>query len=127
MQLKEVTKGSNLDTQVNRVGTAQTSGTQREFGSQNKQDYKPKKRQNYKKNECFNCGFSYPHDGEYPAKGQKYKLCGLVGHFGKMCQKNSKRNLVNSIQSNEGEGPELAFRLKENGSLYMANVNLEVT
>ncbi|CAF1025218.1 unnamed protein product, partial [Brachionus calyciflorus] len=44
-----------------------------------------------KKTKCYNCGGSYPHKNECPAKGKKCNQCGKMNHFAKFCKSKGKK------------------------------------
>ena len=46
--------------------------------------------------QCFLCGYEYPHKGECPAKGKRCSNCGKANHFKKMCKSGSNNNSSNS-------------------------------
>ena len=45
---------------------------------------------NEKKQNCFKCGYSYPHTGDCPAKGKTCNVCGVKDHFSSCCKKKNK-------------------------------------
>ena len=46
--------------------------------------------------QCFLCGYEYPHKGECPAKGKRCSNCGKANHFKKMCKSGSNSNSSSS-------------------------------
>ena len=48
---------------------------------------------------CRNCGGSYPHAGNCPAKNKQYKKCGKFNHFAKFCRE--KPQQIENVQINQ--------------------------
>lgn len=50
-------------------------------------NWTPKKQPN---NRCRNCGGTYPHEDECPAKNKQCRACGKMNHFAKQCRSKAK-------------------------------------
>ena len=48
--------------------------------------------------ECFNCGGTYPHEGQCPALGKTCNFCKGLNHYAKCCKSKSKHSNTNRSQ-----------------------------
>jgi len=86
---------------------AKPTHTQAPKPSQSKPSHSQSKPSSFQSTElsCYNCGGSYPHSGQCPAKGKTCNYCKKQDHFRKVCKKLERKNAAYHVTSSQPDEP----------------------